>query len=147
VQAEIDVSYAAARAGVPSALSFKTWARAALKAAKRSGELAIRIADEDEARALNQSFRAKDYVPNVLSFPSSQGQGHLGDVLICHPVVAREAAAQSKSVRAHHAHMTVHGVLHLCGFDHIERADAKRMEALETAVLAQLGFADPYRRE
>jgi len=99
-----------------------------------------------EARRVNRDFRKRDYATNVLSFPyGAPGRSARGDILVCAPVIAREAREQGKDVEAHHAHMVVHGVLHLRGYDH-ERgpADARRMEALERRILAQLGFPDPY---
>jgi probable rRNA maturation factor len=96
-----------------------------------------------ESRALNRRYRGKDKPTNVLSFPC-EAPGELGDVVICAPVVAREAREQGKAVAAHWAHMVVHGVLHLRGFDHIRAAQAKVMEARERAILARLSFPDPY---
>ena len=94
-----------------------------------------------EARRLNKKYRAKTYSPNVLSFPYGGGSG---DVVLCHPVIAREARAQGKALRAHYAHLVVHGVLHLRGHDHARMSDAARMERAEVRVLKRLGFGDPY---
>ena len=146
----LSVGYAAPRAGVPSPASFRRWAEAALRGARRhrAAELSIRIVDTAEGRALNRDYRGKDYATNVLSFPAELPPGVdlplLGDLAICAPVVAREAAEQGKRPRDHWAHMTVHGVLHLLGYDHVEDAEAEAMEALETRILAGLGIADPY---
>lgn len=146
----LSVGYAAPRAGVPSPASFRRWAEAALRGARRrkATELSIRIVDSAEGRALNRDYRGKDYATNVLSFPAELPPGIalplIGDLAICAPVVAREAAEQGKAPRDHWAHMTVHGVLHLLGYDHIEDAEAEAMEALETRILAGLGIADPY---
>lgn len=146
----LHVGYAVPRAGVPAAASFRRWVEAALRGARRrrSTELAIRIVDTDEGRALNRDYRGKDYATNVLSFPAELPPGValplIGDLAICAPVVAREAAEQGKPLRDHWAHLTVHGVLHLLGHDHIEEAQAEAMEALETRILAGLGIADPY---
>ncbi len=146
----LSVGYAAPRAGVPSSASFRRWAEAALRGARRrkATELSIRIVDTAEGRALNRDYRGKDYATNVLSFPAELPPGVslplIGDLAICAPVVAREAAEQGKQPRDHWAHMTVHGVLHLLGYDHIEDAEAEAMEALETRILAGLGIADPY---
>lgn len=146
----LSVGYAAPRAGVPSSASFRLWAEAALRGAKRrkATELSIRIVDTQEGRALNRDYRGKDYATNVLSFPAELPPGValplIGDLAICAPVVAREAAEQGKAPRDHWAHMTVHGVLHLLGYDHMEDAEAEAMEALETRILAGLGIADPY---
>ncbi|GLQ47096.1 endoribonuclease YbeY [Dyella lipolytica] len=146
----VHVNYGVARVGLPSALSFRRWVDAALAGARRrkAAELAIRIVGTREGRTLNRDYRGKDYATNVLSFPVELPPGVslplLGDIAICAPVVAREAAEQGKPVAYHWAHLTVHGVLHLIGYDHIAEADAVRMEALETRVLAGLGIADPY---
>jgi probable rRNA maturation factor len=149
-QLALAVGYGAPRAGLPSAASFRRWVEAALHGAKRRKptELAIRIVDLDEGRALNRDYRGKDYATNVLSFPAELPPGValplIGDLAICAPVVLREAAEQAKRPRDHWAHLTIHGVLHLLGHDHIDDAEAKVMEALETRILAGLGIADPY---
>ncbi len=146
----LSVGYAASRKGVPSSASFRQWVEAALRGAKRrkATELSIRIVDAKEGRRLNRDYRGKDYATNVLSFPAELPPGVklplIGDLVICAPVVAREAKEQHKLPRDHWAHMTVHGVLHLLGYDHIEDAEAEAMEALETRILAGLGIADPY---
>lgn len=132
--------------GVPSAPSLRAFARAALP--KRFGELTIRIVDEDESRALNRDYRGKDKPTNVLSFDGDaamSAQGVLGDLVICAPVVAREAVEQKKTLREHWAHMVVHGCLHLQGYDHEIEPDARRMEAREIRILKSLGFPDPYQ--
>ena len=137
-------------AGIPRSDSFKRWVQAALQVARRrrASELAIRIVDSAEGRELNHQYRGRDYATNVLSFPADLPPGLrlplLGDPIICAPVVAREAAEQGKPLRSHYAHMTVHGVLHLLGYDHMADAEAERMEALERKALAGLGIADPY---
>lgn len=147
----VHLGYAVPRRGVPAPASFRRWVAAALRGAgrRRAAELSIRIVDAAEGRALNRDYRGRDYATNVLSFPAELPPGvHLpliGDLAICAPVVAREAAEQGKAVREHYAHLTVHGVLHLLGHDHVEDAQAERMEALETRILAGLGIADPYR--
>jgi probable rRNA maturation factor len=149
-QLALAVGYAVPRAGLPSAASFRRWVEAALHGAKRRKptELAIRIVDVDEGRALNRDYRGKDYATNVLSFPAELPPGValplIGDLAICAPVVLREAAEQAKLPRDHWAHLTIHGVLHLLGYDHIDDAEANVMEALETRILAGLGIADPY---
>ncbi|HEY9131865.1 MAG TPA: rRNA maturation RNase YbeY [Dyella sp.] len=146
----VHVSYGVPRTGVPAAASFRRWVDAALAGARhrRVAELSIRIVDTDEGRALNRDYRGKDYATNVLSFPAELPSGIrlplLGDLAICAPVVAREAGEQRKPAQHHWAHMTVHGVLHLLGYDHIEDAEAEVMEALETRILGRLGIADPY---
>ncbi len=146
----VHVGYAVPRAGVPATASFRRWVEAALRGAKRrrATELSIRIVDAAEGRALNRDYRGRDYATNVLSFEADLPPGPklplIGDMVICAPVVAREAAEQGKPPRDHWAHLTVHGVLHLLGHDHIVEAEAEAMEALETRILAGLGIADPY---
>jgi probable rRNA maturation factor len=136
--------------GVPQRSSFSRWVEAALRAAKRRGnaELSIRIVDADEGRSLNRQYRDRDYATNVLSFPIELPDGIklplLGDLVICAPVLAREAAEQGKSLRDHYAHMTIHGSLHLLGYDHENETDAEHMEALERKILDTLEIADPY---
>ena len=146
----VNVGYAASRKGVPTSASFRLWVEAALRGAKRrkATELSIRIVDTKEGRMLNRDYRGKDYATNVLSFPVELPPGVklplIGDLVICAPVVAREAKEQGKPARNHWAHMTVHGVLHLLGYDHIDDDEAEAMEALETRILAGLGIDDPY---
>ncbi|GAB3507998.1 rRNA maturation RNase YbeY [Pseudoxanthomonas daejeonensis] len=151
VRLDVSVSYAAPRAGVPSAVSFRKWVAAALKSRIREADLAIRIVDAREGRALNRHYRGKDYATNVLSFPAELPEGVklplLGDLVICAPVVAREAKEQRKPVVAHYAHLTVHGVLHLLGWDHEDDKEAESMEQLEREILAGLGLPDPYAEE
>ena len=150
IPAAIHLSYGVPRAGVPSPISFRRWVEAALAGARRRqvSELSIRIVGTREGRTLNRTYRDKDYATNVLSFPVELPPGVrlplLGDLAICAPVVRREAAEQGKPAAHHWAHMTVHGVLHLLGYDHIVEADAVRMEALETRILKGLGVPDPY---
>ena len=146
----VHVGYAVPRAGLPSAVSFRRWVTAALRGARRRkpAELAIRIVGADEGRALNRDYRGKDYATNVLSFavelPPGVALPLIGDLAICAPVVQREATEQGKRLRDHWAHLTIHGVLHLLGHDHLEARQAEAMEALETRILASLGIADPY---
>jgi probable rRNA maturation factor len=138
----VTVQRASRASHIPSDRKLERWVRAAAA----SGEVTVRYVAEAEARRVNRDFRGRDYATNVLSFPYGKpGRAAVGDILVCAPVVAREAHAQGKSVEAHHAHLVVHGVLHLRGYDH-ERgaADAKRMEAMERRILANLGFPDPY---
>ena len=140
----LSVQYAVSRDGLPTRHDFRRWVNAALE---RDAELTIRLVDGDEGRALNRGYRGKDYATNVLTFAYGEpapGAPLLGDIVLAAPVVAREAAEQGKPLAAHYAHLTVHGVLHLQGYDHQRARDAQRMEALETAILAALGFADPY---
>jgi probable rRNA maturation factor len=117
------------------------WIRAALQA---SAEITVRIVDAEEGQALNRDFRGKDYATNVLTFDYSREPVVSADLVLCAPVVAREAAEQAKSIEAHYAHLLVHGTLHAQGFDHEKARDAKVMEARETQILAALGFEDPY---
>lgn len=144
----IGVQYAVELPDVPQDRQLRAWARSALEAAEGRGALAIRVVDEAESAALNRRWRGKSGPTNVLSFRAAPPPGidvaELGDVVICAPLVAREAAQQQKPPAAHWAHMVVHGVLHLLGHDHHDESDALRMETLETEILADLGFPDPY---
>jgi probable rRNA maturation factor len=151
VQLELSVGYALPRIGLPAANSFRQWVAAALHGRIRRADLALRLVGEVEGEALNRHFRGKAYPTNVLSFPAELPPGLppgtlpiLGDIVICAPVVQREARLQGKEPRAHFAHLTVHGVLHLLGFDHDDPREAEAMEALERGILADLGFDDPY---
>ena len=123
---------------------FVRWARAALVG---GGEITIRLVDPDEGQELNAEYRGKDYATNVLSFPYDTEPVVLGDLVICPSVVAREAAEQNKPLAAHYAHLTVHGMLHLQGFEHEDDAEAEEMEAREREILAGLGYPDPYAGE
>ena len=144
VRLDVAVSYALPRTGLPAAVSFRKWVAAALKGRIREADLAIRVVDS-----------GKDYATNVLSFPAEGPEGLpkgvkcplLGDLVICAPVVAREADEQGKALNAHYAHLTVHGVLHLLGWDHEDDKEAEAMEQLEREILAELGIADPYAGE
>ena len=142
----VTVQIATSRAGVPHARSFARWANAAFaggapRRASDSAELTIRVIGAAESRRLNRTWRGKDKPTNVLSFSSDH---ELGDLAICAPVVAREAREQGKQPAAHWAHMVVHGVLHLLGYDHENDRDAVRMETREAKILAQLGMPNPY---
>lgn len=140
-QLDFFLQLASKAADIPSAAQFKRWVRAALRV---ETSLTIRVVDEDEGRQLNASYRGKDYATNVLTFPLTEEPLLMGDIIICAPVVAREAIEQGKSLLAHYAHMTVHGVLHLHGYDHEVDAQADLMEAMEIAIMHKLGFANPY---
>ena len=131
----ISVQYAVPRRGVPGASSFRRWARAAA-----GFSVTLRIVGEHEGRRLNRAYRKGKRATNVLSFET-------GDVVLCHPVIRREARAQGKSVRAHYAHLVVHGVLHLRGYAHEKKRDAARMEAREIAILRNIGMRNPYALE
>ncbi len=120
---------------------FVRWARAALVG---GGEVTIRLVDAEEGKALNKEYRQKDYATNVLSFPYDTEPVVMGDLVICPEVVAREAAEQNKELAAHYAHLTVHGMLHLQGWDHENDEDAQSMEDEERDILAALGYPDPY---
>ncbi|MGH8176681.1 MAG: rRNA maturation RNase YbeY [Steroidobacter sp.] len=170
----VTVQIAAPRAGVPHATSLANWAAAAfgsgygLRTAEHRPSLTIRIVGAGESRKLNRTWRGKDKPTNVLSFPSAPlpraawktargtrsalAMDHglrttdhpLGDLAICAPVVAREAREQGKSPQSHWAHMVIHGVLHLLGYDHENDRDAEEMESTEASILRQLGYSDPY---
>ncbi len=134
--------------GIPGAAQFATWAEAALVGERDQAELSIRVVDEEEGRAMNLQYRGKAYATNVLSFPADIPDyvelPLLGDLVICAPVVAEEAREQGKAPEAHWAHMVVHGVLHLLGYDHIDDSVAEVMENRERRILSGFGFADPY---
>ena len=117
------------------------WIRAALDA---PAEIAVRVVGADEARALNRDFRGRDYATNVLTFDYQRAPVVVADLVLCAPVLAAEARELGVTLEAHYAHLLVHGTLHAQGFDHEDDADAVRMEARESALLAVLGFADPY---
>lgn len=137
----LSTQYASKLANLPKPTQFRKWAKAALRV---DTEVTIRIVDEDEGRALNLAYRGKDYATNVLTFALTEEPHLMGDIVICAPVVIKEAAEQHKSVEAHFAHLTVHGILHLHGYDHEIEAQAELMEGLETAIVIKLGYASPY---
>lgn len=149
---QLDLQIAAAAAGLPGATDIGHWAEAALAGAAFAdpAEMTVRIVDEAESAELNVAYRGKHGPTNVLSFPFDAPAGVelepelLGDLVICAPVVAREAVEQGKATAAHWAHMVVHGTLHLLGYDHEVEAEAEAMERLETGILRGLGFPDPY---
>jgi probable rRNA maturation factor len=144
VTLDVVLRYRTRRPWAPAPASLRRWAR--LAAGDRRGELGIRVVGSHESRELNERWRGRATPTNVLSFPAAPSiRGRqLGDLVVCAPVVAREAREQGKALRAHWAHMVVHGTLHLLGFDHERTADAKRMESRERALLKRLGIADPY---
>ncbi|MBA1445011.1 MAG: rRNA maturation RNase YbeY [Chromatiales bacterium] len=145
---EIEIQNATERVDLPTKKRFIQWVQAALVKREKAVEVVIRIVDEAESRALNRDYRGKDRPTNVLSFPFEAPpqvpSNLLGDLVICAPVVMREAEAQNKSALSHWAHMTVHGMLHLQGFDHLDENEAEIMEARERQILHELGFSDPY---
>ena len=136
---------------LPLRRQFKLWAEAALAGAGKAGKyssISIRIVNTDESKSLNHQYRHKNYATNVLSFPvpkELQAAEQLGDIALCAAVVKQEAFAQHKTINNHWAHLVVHGVLHLLGYDHEVNKDAKKMEALEIKILASLGIRDPYQ--
>ena len=140
-QLAISIQIASQLANTPTNAQFKKWAKAALRV---DTEVTVRIVDESEGRALNLAYRGKDYATNVLTFPLIETPQLMGDIVICAPVVADEAVTQNKPLEAHFAHLTVHGMLHLGGFDHETEAQAELMEAIEIQILAKLGYANPY---
>ena len=145
---ELDLQLAT-DAAVPTEAEFRQWCELALRQRTADSEMTIRVVGEDEARALNSTWRQKDYATNVLSFPADVPDEFLdipllGDLVICAAVVERESAEQSKAPRAHWAHLVIHGTLHLLGYDHIDDDEAEEMEALERSLLEELGYPDPY---
>lgn len=152
----MDVQYALDDAGggddeLPSAEDFRRWAAAALAGRCPAGEITLRVVGLAEVTVLNRTYRHRNEPTNVLSFPVEIAVDLepplLGDIVICAPVVRREAAEQHKDRRAHWAHLTVHGTLHLLGYDHLETEEAETMERLERDILAGLGYPDPYAAE
>ncbi|OOF70361.1 rRNA maturation RNase YbeY [Rodentibacter caecimuris] len=137
--------------GLPTEEQIREWATVAIQPQQENVEMTVRIVDETESHHLNLTYRGKDKPTNVLSFPFEVPEGIdlplLGDLIICRQVVEKEALEQQKPLLAHWAHMIVHGSLHLLGYDHIEDEEAEKMEALETKIMQQLGFADPYLSE
>ena len=119
------------------------WIRAALE---HEAQITVRIVDEAEGRALNRSFRRKDYATNVLTFDYEHAPVIVADLVLCAPVIEAEARAAHLPIEAHYAHLLVHGALHAQGHDHQRAREAQRMEARESALLLALGFADPYHR-
>lgn len=148
VRLKLEIQYATRAAGVPARPMFRKWVRAALM---HDAEIGLRVVDEAEGRDLNRDFRGKDYATNVLTFAYGEsapgtrpGTRLTGDIVLCAPILENEANQQSKSLIAHYAHLTVHGVLHLQGYDHEREAEASAMEQRETEILRKLGYSDPY---
>jgi probable rRNA maturation factor len=146
----VDIQRAIDADDLPGDEQLTRWAQTGWQQAQDS-EVTLRLVDETESQALNHQYRGKDKPTNVLSFPFEAPAGITvplaGDLVICTPVVAREATEQNKTAEAHWAHMVIHGLLHLQGYDHIEDNEAGVMEALETRLLAELGFSNPYETE
>jgi probable rRNA maturation factor len=145
----LDVQYGTRRPWAPAVPSLRRWAAAASSAVSGRARLGIRVVDSREGRRLNRAYRGKDKATNVLSFAGAgirlpAGERFLGDLVICAPVGAREARAQGKALRAHWAHMVVHGTLHLLGLDHGNAREAREMERTEAGILAGLGYDNPY---
>ena len=148
------MQFALPRTGLPAARTLHRAARAAWRGAGDAA-VTLRVVDADEGLALNEGFRGRAYATNVLSFPApplppgvpAEAVAYLGDLVLCAPVLAREAAEQDKPLAAHYSHMVVHGMLHLQGMDHQTETEAEAMEAIESAILAGLGYPDPYHRE
>jgi probable rRNA maturation factor len=147
----VEVQMATEEPGVPAEAQLAGWARAAWRDPGTDADVVVRVCDENESRRLNHDYRGKDRPTNVLSFPYEAmpelGLNHVGDLVICAPVVAREAVEQGKDGAAHWAHMVVHGMLHLQGYDHEDERRAPEMEGLETEILRGLGFPAPYENE
>lgn len=143
----VDIESASAEL-TPGEEDLRGWIRAALTSRQEDTEISVRLVDIDEMSQLNQNFRARPGPTNVLSFPAALPEELrlplLGDIVICAPIVRREAVEQGKSMEAHWAHMAVHGTLHLLGYDHLEEEEALTMEALETSILATLHYPCPY---
>ncbi|BAP78141.1 metal-binding heat shock protein [Pseudomonas sp. MT-1] len=137
---------------IPSEADLRRWCELGLRQRTADSELTIRLVDEPEGRELNRTWRQKDYATNVLSFPAEVPDGLLdipllGDLVICVPVLEREAVEQGKTLQAHWAHLVIHGCLHLLGYDHIDDDEAEEMESIERQLLAELGHTDPYADE
>lgn len=146
---EVELQLASDSGAVPDEAQIRRWAEAALAGKREDAELVVRVVDEAESAELNGTYRGKDQPTNILSFPFEVPPdvpcSHLGDLVVCAPVVKREAAEQGKALDAHWAHMVVHGVLHLLGYDHVEDEAAEAMESEEIRIMQSLGYSDPYR--
>jgi probable rRNA maturation factor len=137
----LSIQFASKESNLPSENQLRKWVKAAIRV---NTEATIRIVDEIEGRYLNKTYRGKDYATNVLTFPITEEPDLMGDIVICAPVVFKEAAEQNKSIEAHFAHLTVHGTLHLHGYDHQTEEQAVLMESIEVTTLVKLGYANPY---
>jgi probable rRNA maturation factor len=138
----LSVQYGVAGDSLPSRQRMKSWARAALLT---DAHVTLRLVGAREGRKLNRDFRGKDYATNVLTFAYPEIEPLSGDIVLCAPVIAKEARKQRKPVEAHYAHLVVHGMLHLQGYDHENNDDARVMETLEAEIVMKLGYADPYK--
>lgn len=141
---KLAVQYASAATDIPTRPKFRRWVKAALM---QDCEIVLRIVDEPEGHDLNNSYRGKNYATNVLTFVYDDLQPLTGDIVLCAAVIEKEAEQQGKALHAHYAHMTVHGVLHLQGYDHIKDDEAVIMEQHETEILTRLGYAAPYTEQ
>jgi probable rRNA maturation factor len=144
----IDVQYATARGKVPDRRKIRKWAMTCLAGANKDMEFTIRIVGEREACELNRKWRGKNKATNVLSFPAGHTRfapGLLGDIILCAPIILREAREQNKQPNAHWAHMVIHGLLHLMGYDHTRKKDAEIMETIEIEKLQSLNYPNPYK--
>ncbi|CAH8219528.1 rRNA maturation RNase YbeY [Vibrio aestuarianus] len=149
---ELDLQLAVeSEQGLPTLNDFSQWLNKAVTPFQTQAEVTIRVVDVQESQQLNREYRGKDKPTNVLSFPFEAPPGMeidlLGDLVICRQVVEQEAQEQNKPLMAHWAHMVVHGSLHLLGYDHIEDDEAEEMESLETEIMLDMGFEDPYIAE
>ncbi|CAN1485039.1 COG0319 Predicted metal-dependent hydrolase [Methylophilaceae bacterium] len=138
---KLAVQYVSSDSNLPKLSEFRQWAKATINV---DTEVTIRLVDEEEGRHLNKTYRGKDYATNVLTFPLTEAPHLIGDIVICSSVVKSEAVGQNKPLEAHYAHLTVHGLLHLQGYDHEIEAQAELMESIETAIITKLGYANPY---
>lgn len=138
---KLAIQFATDSIDVPNEQLFRKWVEAALN---KPAEVVIRIVDIQEGEALNHQFRGKDAATNVLTFVYSDDAPLFGDIVLCAPIISSEAKQQGKELAAHYAHLTVHGILHLQGYDHISREDAAIMESLETKIITNLNYPDPY---
>jgi probable rRNA maturation factor len=139
---KLQVQYASEASGIPTRPQFRQWVNAALT---QSVEITLRIVDEAEGRELNHQFRGKENATNVLTFVYNELEILSGDIVLCTAVIEKEAQQQQKPLKAHYAHLVIHGVLHLQGYAHIKVTDAATMEKLETKIVTALGFDDPYQ--
>ena len=138
----LSVQYCGANDALPSRQRMRSWAKAALLT---DAKITLRLVGAREGRTLNRDFRGKDHATNVLTFAYPDIEPLSGDIVLCAPVIAKEARAQRKPIEAHYAHLVVHGMLHLQGYDHENNNDARVMETLEAEIVVKLGYADPYK--